>query len=69
MTFQSSFNSFYFSEQCMRIPGMAEPGGLPTMGSQNWTRPRDGGAWWAAVYGVAQSRTRLTQLSSIGKTY
>ena len=24
----------------------------------------DGGAWWAAVYGVAQSRTRLTQLSS-----
>ena len=22
--------------------------------------PRDGGAWWAAVYGVAQSRTRLT---------
>ena len=23
--------------------------------------PRDGGAWWAAVYGVAQSRTRLKQ--------
>ena len=23
-----------------------------------------GGAWWAAVYGVAQSWTRLTQLSS-----
>ena len=21
--------------------------------------PRDGGAWWAAVYGVAQSWTRL----------
>ena len=21
--------------------------------------PRDGGAWWAAVYGVMQSRTRL----------
>ena len=21
--------------------------------------PRDGGAWWAAVYGVAQSSTRL----------
>ena len=21
--------------------------------------PRDGGAWWAPVYGVAQSRTRL----------
>ena len=26
--------------------------------------PRDGGAWWAAVYGFAQSRTRLKQLSS-----
>ena len=25
---------------------------------------RDGGAWWAAIYGVAQSRTRLTRLSS-----
>ena len=26
--------------------------------------PRDGGAWWAAVYGVALSRTRLKRLSS-----
>ena len=26
--------------------------------------PRDGEAWWAPVYGVAQSRTRLKQLSS-----
>ena len=26
--------------------------------------PRDGGAWWAADYGVAQSRTRLKRLSS-----
>ena len=26
--------------------------------------PRDHGAWWAAVYGVTQSRTRLKQLSS-----
>ena len=26
--------------------------------------PRDGVAWWAAVYGVAQSRTRLKLLSS-----
>ena len=25
--------------------------------------PRDRGAWWAAVYGVAQSQTRLKQLS------
>ena len=26
--------------------------------------PRAWGAWWAAVYGVAQSQTRLKQLSS-----
>ena len=26
--------------------------------------PRDGGAWWAAIYGVAQSQTRLKWLSS-----
>ena len=29
--------------------------------------PRDGGAWWAAVYGVAQSRTQLKWLSSSSK--
>ena len=27
-------------------------------------KPRDGGAWWVAVYGVAQSWTRLKRLSS-----
>ena len=27
--------------------------------------PRDRGAWWAAIYGVAQSRTRLKRLSSL----
>ena len=26
--------------------------------------PRDGAAWWAAVYGVSQSRTRMKRLSS-----
>ena len=26
--------------------------------------PRDCGAWWAAVYGVAQSQTQLKRLSS-----
>ena len=31
--------------------------------------PRDGGAWWAAVYGVAQSRTRLKGLSSSSIPY
>ena len=31
--------------------------------SQGW------GAWWAAVYGVTQSQTRLKQLSSSSRTY
>ena len=26
--------------------------------------PRDGGAWWAGIYGAAQSQTQLTWLSS-----
>ena len=30
--------------------------------------PRDRGAWWAAVYGVAQSQTRLKRLSSSSDT-
>ena len=31
--------------------------------------PRDGGAWWAAVYGVTQSRTQLKRLSSSNTIY
>ena len=30
--------------------------------------PRDGGTWWAAVYGVAQSRTWLKRLSNSGSS-
>ena len=30
--------------------------------------PRDRGAWWAAIYGVAQSRTRLKRLSRATNT-
>ena len=30
--------------------------------------PRDGGAWWAAVYGVTQSQTRLTRCSSSSRS-
>ena len=29
-----------------------------------WKIPETGGAWWVAVYGVAQSWTRLKRLSS-----
>ena len=31
--------------------------------------PRDGGAWWAAVYGITQSWTQMKQLSSSGSCH
>ena len=31
--------------------------------------PRDGGAWWASIYEVTQSRTRLKRLSSSISAY
>ena len=37
---------------------------LPSMHILLLYHSMDGGAWWAAVYGVAQSRTRLKRISS-----
>ena len=31
--------------------------------------PRDGGAWWAAVYGISQSRTRLSDFTFSSSIY
>ena len=42
---------------------IGEGNGNPLQGSC-LENPRDGGAWWAAVYGVTQSKTRLKRLSS-----
>ena len=42
---------------------MGEGNGSPLQRSCLESR-RDGGAWWAAVHGVAQSRTRLKRLRS-----
>ena len=50
---------FHFSLSCI-----GEGNGNPLQCSC-LENPRNGGAWWATVYGVAQSRTRLEQLSSI----
>ena len=50
--------SFHFSLSCV-----GEGNGNPLQCSC-LENPRDGGAWWAAVYGVTQSRTRLKWLSS-----
>uniref|UniRef100_A0A4W2FBK6 RNA-directed DNA polymerase n=1 Tax=Bos indicus x Bos taurus TaxID=30522 RepID=A0A4W2FBK6_BOBOX len=49
---------FHFSLSCI-----GEGNGNPLRCSC-LENPRDGGAWWAAVYGAAQSRTRLKRLSS-----
>ena len=49
---------FHFSLSCF-----GEGSGNPLQCSC-LENPRDGGAWWAAVCGVAQSRTRLKRLSS-----
>ena len=48
---------FHFSLSCI-----GEGNGNPLQCSC-LENPRDGGAWWAAIYGVAQSWTRLKQLS------
>ena len=49
---------FHFSLSCI-----GEGNGNPLQCSC-LENPRDRGAWWATVYGVAQSRTRLKRLSS-----
>ena len=49
--------------QHTRPPCIGEGNGNPLQCSC-LENPRDGGAWWAAVYGVAQSRTQLKWLSS-----
>ena len=49
---------FHFS---LSFIGEGNDNPLQCSGLEN---PRDSGAWWAAVYGVAQSRTRLKRLSN-----
>ena len=54
---------FHFSLSCI---GESDGNSLQRSCLEN---PRDGGAWWAAVYGVTQSRTRLKRLSSSSSAY
>ena len=49
---------FHFSLSCIG------EGNGNTLQCSCLENPRDGGAWWAAVSGVAQSQTRLKRLSS-----
>ena len=62
-----------------RIPGMGEPGGLPSVGSHrvrhNWSNLVAAavaaaanmyrGAWWATIHAVAKSRTRLSDFTNL----
>ena len=56
-----------FKDDCTGKDGVFDPGentvGLKIdgIGKEN---PRDCGAWWAAVHGVTQTRTRLKRLRS-----
>ena len=50
--------NYHFSLSCI------EEGNGNTLQCSCLENPGDEGAWWAAVYGVAQSRTRLKRLSS-----
>ena len=54
---------FHFS-----LSGTGEGNGSPLQ-CACLENPRDGGAWWAAVCGVAQSRTRPKRLSSSSSVY
>ena len=49
---------FHFSLSCIG-EGNGNPLQCSCLGN-----PRDGGAWWASIYGVAQSWTQLKRLSS-----
>ena len=53
----------------LRVPGSQESAISPNLNGKPLQcscleNPRDGRAWWAAVSGVAQCRTRLKRLSS-----
>ena len=50
---------FHFSPSCI-----GEGTGNPLQCSC-LENPRDGGAWWAAVHGVAKSRTQLSDFTSL----
>ena len=54
---------FHFSFSCI-----GERNGNPLQYSC-LENPRDGGAWLASIYGIAQSRTQLKQLSSSSIAY
>ena len=56
--------SFTISWSLLRLMSIIGEGNGNPLQCSCLENPGDGGAWWAAIYGVAQSRTWLRQLSS-----
>ena len=56
--FTFTFHFHVLEKECMK-PLLGNP-----LQCSCLDNPRDGGSWWAAVSGVAQSRTQLKRLSS-----
>ena len=54
---------FHFSLSCIG------DGNVNPLQGSCLENPRDGGVWWAAVYGVSQSLTQLKRLSSSSSIY
>ena len=71
----SMYLSHFFNSFCQSFPltGMfipfmlyynrSEKAMAPHSSTLAWKNPMDGGAWWAAVHGVAKSRTRLSDFT------
>ena len=59
--FVLSWGIFHIMRSCCSI---GEGNGNPCL-----ENPMDGRAWWTAVHGVAESRTRLKRLSSSSSSY
>ena len=65
--FLNTIYQFFFflkgTQLSLLVTSIGEGNGIPLQYSC-LESPMDGGAWWAAVYGISQSRTWLKRLSS-----
>ena len=64
MSFTAKFMGEKRVQNCMDFRTVDGEGNGNPLQCSRLENPRDGRAWWAAAYGVAQSWTRLKQLSS-----
>ena len=62
------FDIHLILDSCFKNENCGEGNGNPLQYSF-LENPMDAGAWWAAIYGVAQSWTRLKRLSSSSSRY